>query len=69
MFQERDLEKLLRLLNDNKIVYVAIDDGVRANGSIKGLNESIYQKNFEKMFEDTEHRYANLTIYKVPAVP
>lgn len=69
MFQERDLEKLLRLLNDNKIVYVAIDDGVRANGSIKGLNESIYQKNFEKVFEDTERRYGNLTIYKVPAIP
>ncbi len=69
MFQERDLEKLLRLLNDNKIVYVAIDDGLRANGSIKGLNESIYQKNFEKVFEDTERRYGNLTLYRVPAIP
>ncbi|MGB7208630.1 MAG: hypothetical protein WBD27_08220 [Pyrinomonadaceae bacterium] len=69
MFQERDLEKLLRLLNDNKIVYVAIDDGVRVNGSIKRLNESIYQKNFEKVFEDTERRYGNLTLYRVPAIP
>ncbi len=69
MFQERDLEKLLRLLRDNKIVYVVIDDGVRANGSIKGLNESIYQKNFEKVFEDTERRYGNLTVYRVPAIP
>jgi hypothetical protein len=42
---------------------------VRANGSIKGLNESIYQKNFEKVFEDTERRYGNLTLYRVPAIP
>ncbi len=68
MFQEHDLQKLVRLLNDHKIVYVAIDDGLRANRSIKGPNESIYQQNFEKVFEDTERRYGNISIYRVPLI-
>lgn len=68
MFRERNLGELVRLLHDNKIAYVGIDDDVRGNDLIKGqLNELIYQQNFEKVFEDTERRYANLTIYKVPA--
>ena len=66
MFQERDLTELMRLLNENKIAFVAIDDGLRGNTLIKGLNEATFQSNFEKVFEDTEHRYGNLTIYRVP---
>jgi hypothetical protein len=67
MFQERNLGNLIRLLHENKIAYVAIDDGVRGNDLVKGfLNESVYKASFEKVFEDTERRYANLTIYKVP---
>ncbi len=67
MFQERNPAELLRLLRANNISYVAIDDGVRGNGLVKdNLNESVYQQNFEKVFEDTERKYANLTIYKVP---
>lgn len=67
MFQETSLEELARLLNDNKIAYVGIDDGLRANKSIKGLNESMYEKNFEKVFTDTERRHGNLVFYKVTA--
>ncbi len=67
MFQETNLQELVRLLNENKIAYVGIDDGLRANKSIKGLNESIYEKNFEKVFADTEGRYGHLFVYKVAA--
>lgn len=67
MFQERDPENLVRLLNDNKIAYVAIDDGLRTNGFVKDLNETVFQENFEKVFDDTGHQYGNLTLYKVPA--
>ena len=48
--------------------YVGFDDGVRGFGMIKDrLNEAVFRQNFEKVFEDTEHRHANLTIYKVPS--
>ena len=59
----------MRLLRENKIAYVAIDDGVRRNDLLGGnLNELVYQGNFEKVFEDTEHRYDNVVIYKVAVV-
>lgn len=67
MFRERNPDELLRLLRANNISYVGIDDGLRGNGLVKdNLNEAVFQQNFEKVFEDTEKRYANLTIYKVP---
>ena len=67
MFAERDPAKLIRLLQENKIAYVAIDDGARSNHLVKNLNEAVYQANFQKVWEDAEHRYDNLTLYKVPA--
>lgn len=67
MFEERNVNRLVRLLRRHKIAYVVIDDGVRENNMFAYLNESVYQQNFERVFEDTEHRYANLTIYKVPS--
>jgi hypothetical protein len=66
MFQERDPVELVRLLNANRIAYVCIDDGVRGNKALNPFNESVYRGHFQKVFEDTEHRYENLTIYKVP---
>ena len=65
MFEVDDLGELNRLLSNNKIAYVAIDDGVRNNETLFQLNESVYERNFEKVFEDTEQRYDNLVIYKV----
>jgi hypothetical protein len=66
MFEERDAGELVRLLNQNKIAYVGIDDGVRNNRLIQGLNEAVYQQHFQKVFEDSGRRYDNITIYKVP---
>ena len=65
MFEERDVVELVRLLNENKIAYVGIDDGVRNNRMIQGLNETVYQQHFQKVFEE-KGRYDNITIYKVP---
>jgi|CXWL01.1.fsa_nt_gi DNA-binding beta-propeller fold protein YncE len=67
MFQERDRETLVSLLNENNIKFVAIDDGLRRSDFVRNINESVYQVGFEKVFEDTEKRYGNLTIYRVPA--
>jgi hypothetical protein len=67
MFQERNPVELVRLLNQNSIAYVAIDNGVRSNSMIKHLNESVYQQHFEKVFDDTDRQYDLITIYKVPA--
>lgn len=66
MFQEADVEELKRLLRENKIAYVAIDDGVRHNESLPELNELVYREHFERVFEDTAHVYDNVVIYKVP---
>jgi hypothetical protein len=52
-------------LNENKIAYVGIDDGVRNNRMIRGLNETVYQQHFQKVFEE-RGRYDNIVIYKVP---
>jgi len=68
LFEERDPEALLRLLRENKIAYVAIDDGVRHNETLYDLNEDVYEQNFEKVFTDDAHSYDNLTIYKVPSL-
>ena len=65
MFQESDSEQLKRLLRDNDIAYVAIDDGVRHNESLPEFNEYVFDQNFQKVFEDTAHAYDNVVIYKV----
>lgn len=66
MFQERDPEALKILLRENKIAYVAIDDGVRKNEALPDLNEGVFEQHFPKIFEDTAQVYDNLVIYKVP---
>ncbi|MDX2040911.1 MAG: hypothetical protein SF097_06665 [Acidobacteriota bacterium] len=67
IFKERNRDELIRLLKQNKIAYVGIDNDLKGNSLIKEFfDESIFQQNFQKVFEDTENRYASLTIYKVP---
>jgi len=66
MFQESDPDQLKRLLRDNNIAYVAIDDGVRDNESLPDFNEYIFDQNFQRVFEDSAHAYDNVVIYKVP---
>ncbi|HEX6187577.1 MAG TPA: hypothetical protein VFZ40_05830 [Pyrinomonadaceae bacterium] len=66
MFQEHDPEALKSLLRENKIAYVAIDDGVRKNEALPDLNEGVFEQHFPKVFEDTARIYDNLVIYKVP---
>jgi hypothetical protein len=66
MFTEKDPTKLVHLLNENRISYVAIDNGVRS-GFLKGkLNEPIYKRYFKMVFQDKENRFGALTIYRVP---
>jgi hypothetical protein len=66
MFQTSDFNELTRLLHDNHIAYVAIDDGVRQNETLPDLNEAVFEQHFPKVFEDTAHVYDNTVIYKVP---
>ncbi|MBC7928987.1 MAG: SMP-30/gluconolactonase/LRE family protein [Rubrivivax sp.] len=67
MFEERNPQRLLSLLRENNISYVAIDNGVRRGGFIKNVNEAVYEKYFAKVFQDTENEYDALSIYKVAA--
>ncbi len=66
MFQESDVNELTRLLHENHIAYVAIDDGVRHNETLPDLNESVFDQHFQRVFEDTAHIYDNVVIYRVP---
>jgi hypothetical protein len=66
MFQEPDRAELTRLLRENRIAYVAIDDGVRRNESLPELNEAVFREHFPIVFEDTTRAYDNLVIYQVP---
>ena len=65
MFEERNPMVLLRLLQENQIAYVGIDNSVRHHHLVKHLNEEVYQQNFQQVFEDKENKYENLTLYKV----
>ena len=68
LFEDRDAGEVLQLLHENNISYVAIDNGVRQGGFIKNINEAaVYEANFEKVFEDKDNNYDQLSIYKVPA--
>jgi DNA-binding beta-propeller fold protein YncE len=58
----------MRLLVENKISYVAIDDGIRHSDLFQNINETVYESHFEKVFRDTENRYGGLSIFKVPTL-
>ena len=66
LFESKDPWKVFQLLKENGISYVAFDNAVRQGQFIKRPNEQIYATYFPKVFEDKQHRYNSLTIYKVP---
>ena len=66
LFEGKDPRKVFRLLKDNGITYVAIDNAVRHGEFIKRPNEQIYASYFPKVFQDKQNKYNSLTIYKVP---
>ena len=66
MFESKNPRRVHQLLKDNHIEYVAFDDGVRHGELIKEPNEKVYTKYFQRVYEDKEHRYRELVIYRVP---
>ena len=66
VFTEKNPAELLLLLHQNGISYVAIDNGLRFGFLRAKLNEPIYKRYFETVFEDKENRFGALTIYRVP---
>jgi DNA-binding beta-propeller fold protein YncE len=69
LFESTDPYAVFRLLKENRIAYVAIDDGVRRGEFIKRPNEELYSANFPKVWEDKGNQYYGLVIYKVPNPP
>lgn len=66
LYTETDVNRLVDLLHENNITYVAFDEGLR-NSYLKGtLNETVVDQYFERSFSDPENRYHSLVIYKVP---
>jgi sugar lactone lactonase YvrE len=66
LFESQDPYTVFRLLRENNIAYVAIDEGVRRGEFIKRPNEEVYSLNFQKVWEDKANAYSKLVIYKVP---
>ena len=65
MFEEQNPVELVRLLKENNIKYIAIDDELR-NSEFNGNSiERICEANFQKVFVDKENSYGSLVIYKV----
>jgi len=58
--------ELIGLLHKNNITYIAVDDGFRGNQNTRWLDEAMLRQNFRLVFDDTEHKYYNLKIYRVP---
>jgi hypothetical protein len=67
MFEGTDPNEVFRLLKENHINYVAIDDQIRkVRQFIKNPNEDLFMKNFQLVWEDSTGEYDKLKIYKVP---
>jgi sugar lactone lactonase YvrE len=66
LFENKDPRKVFRLLKDNDIAFVAIDNAVRRSEFVKRPNEQVYASYFPKVFEDKQNKYNSLTIYRVP---
>jgi DNA-binding beta-propeller fold protein YncE len=70
MFESKNPRRVVELLKENHIDFVAIDDGIRNGDLIRDPNEYLYVRDFQKVYEDKENRYRKLVIYKVPeAIP
>ena len=67
MLESKDIAKVFRLLKQNNISYVAIDNSIRkGEGFIKNSNESVLSTYFQTAFSDDDHRYDDLRILQVP---
>ena len=66
MLESTDPNLVLKLLKDNNIKYLAIDDSVRRRGGAPASNEDVYARACKLVFTDTENRYGNLKVYMVP---
>src|SRR5260221_7363913 len=66
MLSDEDPANVLRLLQEQGIAYVAIDDGLRQGTTVDHLNEDVFRSNFEVAFDDPEGTYGHIAIYRVP---
>jgi len=67
MLESKDIAKVFRLLKENNISYIAIDNGIRkGDGYIKSPNESLLVTYFPTAFSDDDHKYNDLRILQVP---
>lgn len=67
MLESKDINEVFRLLKENNVSYVAIDNQVRNGDFIKSNNEKLFKAYFPVVFDDTENKYDALKIYSVPA--
>ena len=67
MFETQNPQEVWQMLRDNRISFVAIDNQLRQDKFVKNLNETVFQRYFETVFQDTENKYNNLNVYKIPA--
>ena len=56
----------MKLLRENNIQYICWDAPLRTSQLAPATNEAIHKAYFEMVFDDTENKYNQLKIYKVP---
>jgi hypothetical protein len=66
ILESTDPDLVFKLLKENNISYVAIDDSIRSGrNSIKQHNESLFASRSKLVFNDSNNHYSNLKIYDV----
>src|SRR5438034_840625 len=65
MFESKNPRRVVELLKENHIDFVAIDDGIRNGDLIRDPNEYLYARDFQKVYEDKEGRDRKVVIYKI----
>lgn len=65
MFESRDAAEVFRLLEENNIDYVAIDNAIRKGDFVKNHNETLYDAYFPLVY-DANGKYDGMKIFKVP---
>jgi sugar lactone lactonase YvrE len=67
LFESKDAAEIYKILRENNVSYVAIDDQIRKNQVfVQNPNEDVYARSFPLVFTDDKNEYANIRIYKVP---
>ena len=68
MYESKDINEVFRLLKENRISYVVIDNSLKRPDLIRNPNDKLMEAYFQTVFTDAENKYDNIKILAVPEV-